>query len=108
MELQSNLPSISALGAKIVAASVDPIEVSSSLAQQLNLSFPILVDVGGTLGSSFGVFNLPGGMNMGPVDRHSIFILGPNGHVRWKRLSLNAMHVPMSNVLTALRAVTNR
>lgn len=108
VELQKDLPSISALGARVIAVSVDPLGMSTSLAQQFQLGFPILVDSGGSLGSAFGVFNLSGGMNMGPVDRHSFFIIGPHGHVRWKRLSLNAMHVPMSDVMTALRAVSGR
>lgn len=105
MELQKDLPSISALGARVVAVSTDPLDVSTSLAQQMQLGFPILSDPSGSFGSAFGVFDLPGGMNMGPVDRHSFFIIGPHGHVRWQRLSLNAMHVPMSDVLAALKAV---
>lgn len=105
VELQNDLPEISALGVKVVAVSTDPLAVSISLAQQLQLGFPILSDTAGGFGSSFGVFNLSGGMNMGPVDRHSFFIIGPHGHVRWKRLSLNAMHVPMSDVLAALKVV---
>ena len=62
MELQNRSQEIQALGAKVVAVSVDPVEKSKSLADQLQLGFPILQDRDHTLGSAFGVFRLPGGM----------------------------------------------
>ncbi len=102
MELQRALPAIRRLGARVVAASVDPLSESVSLARQLRLGYPILADGSAALGRAFGVFNLSGGMYMGPVDRHSIFIIGPTGHVLWRRLSLVQMSVPMPDVLAAL------
>ena len=102
MELQRALPAIRRLGARVVAASVDPLSESVSLARQLGLDYPILADDTATLGRAFGVFNLAGGMYMGPVDRHSIFIIGPTGHVLWRRLSLVQMSIPIPDVLTAL------
>ena len=62
--------------------------------------FPILSDKTGRLGSVFGVFGA-----MGPVDGHSVFILGRRGHVRWKRVAFQTMHVPMSAIPAALRTV---
>lgn len=82
---------------------VDPLAISRSLVTQINLSFPILEDTDHLLGSAFGVFRMPGEMDMGPVDNHSIFIIDPAGRVRWKRLAPNTMHVPMDAVLAALK-----
>jgi len=75
------------------------------VAAQLHLGFPILEDTDHALGSAFGIFRLPGGMDMGPVDSHSIFIVDSTGHVRWKRLAPDTMHVPVGTVLAALRGV---
>lgn len=83
--------------------SVDPLTTSRSLAAQLQLGFPILEDAGHALGSAFGVFRLPGGMDMGPVDSHSIFVIDPSGRVRWKQLAPDTMHVPVDAVLAALK-----
>ena len=103
VELQSALPVIGSLGASVVAATVDPLLLSESVAVQLHLGFPILEDTNHVLGSAFGVFRMPSGMDMGPVDDHSMFIIDAAGRVRWKWLALETMHVPMAAVLTALR-----
>ena len=104
VELQSDLGAIRADGGVVLAASTDSLSMSASLAAQLHLGFPILFDKGGRLGSAFGIFALTGGMNMGQVDRHSIFVIDGHGKVSWKRLSLNQMHVPMADILSALRS----
>ncbi|MDQ6883363.1 MAG: redoxin domain-containing protein [Candidatus Dormibacteraeota bacterium] len=103
MELQKQLPQIEALHATVVAASVDPVDQSRSLVTQLKLGYPILEDRNHRLGSAFGVFRLPGGMDMGDVDNHSIFVIDPTGHVSWKELAPDTMHVPVADVLAALQ-----
>lgn len=85
--------------------SVDPIAVSRSLANQLRLGFPLLEDTGHQLGSAFGSFHLPSGMDMGPVDNHSIFVVDGAGHIAWKELAADTMHVPVSDVIRALQAL---
>ena len=104
VQLQNNLATIRADGGEVLAASTDTASVSTSLAKQMNLGFPILIDEGGRLGSAFGIFGLTGGMNMGTVDRHSVFVINGQGKVSWKRLSLNQMHVPVTDILSALRS----
>ena len=104
VDLQDNLAAIRSDGGEVLAASTDTASVSTSLAQQLNLGFPILIDQGGRLGSAFGIYALTGGMNMGTVDRHSVFVIDGQGKVSWKRLSLNQMHVPVADILSALRS----
>lgn len=103
MELQTDLPRIEALNASVVAVSVDPIQQSQSLAQQLHLGFPILEDTNHQLGSALGDYRLPGGMDMGPVDSHAIYVIDPNGTVGWKDQEPNTMHVSDSQVIAALR-----
>lgn len=103
MELQGELPGIQRLGGRVVAASTEPLSLSSSLASQLHLAFPILEDRNHTLGSAFGIFHLPSGMDMGPTDSHSIFIIDRSGKVRWKRIAPDTMHVPITDVLAALK-----
>ena len=103
MELQNRLQEIEALGAKVVAVSVDPVEQSKSLADQLRLGYPILQDRDHVLGSAFGVFRIPGGMDMGDVDGHSIFVIDAGGRVRWRQLAPDTMHVAVDDVLAALK-----
>lgn len=103
VELQTDLATIHSLNAGVVAVSVDPIEQSRSLARQLHLGFPIVEDRNHHLGSAFGDFRVPGEMDMGPVDNHAIFIVGPQGTIVWKKLAPETMHVSDSDVITALR-----
>lgn len=84
--------------------SVDPVEQSQSLAQQLHLGFPILEDTNHQLGSALGDFRVPGGMDMGPVDSHAIYVIGPDGKIAWKDQEPNTMHVADSAVIAALRS----
>jgi peroxiredoxin len=104
IELQNALPQIRAFGASVVAVTVEPIETSRSLASQLNLGFGIVQDIDHQLGSAFHVFHLTaGGMDMGPVDNHSILILDRAGRVAWRELATETMHVPIDHVLGALK-----
>jgi len=43
------------------------------------------------------------GMDMGPVDSHSIFVVDASGHIRWKELAPDTMHVPVDDVISALK-----
>jgi peroxiredoxin len=74
------------------------------LASQLKLGFPILEDRDHRLGSAFDVYRLPSGMDMGAVDNHSIFVIDASGHVAWKQLAPDTMHVPIEQVIAAVRA----
>ncbi len=105
MELQRTLPTIRSLGGQVVAVSVDPLALSRSLAAQLQLGFPIVEDTDHRLGTAFGVFRLPSGMDMGPVDSHAIFVVDAGGRVRWKQLAPDTMHVPMGAVLAAIKSL---
>ncbi len=95
---------IQASGGRVVAVSTDSLASSKSLASQLQLGFPILEDRDHRLGSAFDIVNLPSGMNMGPVDNHSIFVIDASGHVAWKQLAADSMHVPVDQVVAAVKA----
>lgn len=104
MELQGQIDAIKAAGGKVVGVSTDPAATSASLAAQLHLAFPILEDRDHVLGSGFGVFRLPSGMDMGDVDGHSIFVVDASGRVAWKQLAPDTMHVQVDQVVAAVRA----
>ena len=105
MDLQDQLNPIQQAGGRVVAVSTDTLDSSRSLASQLHLGYPILQDRYHALGSAFDVFRLPmGGMDMGPVDSHSIFVVDSNGHVAWKRLAADTMHVSVDEVVGAVKA----
>lgn len=103
MKLQADLPKIRAAGGDVVAATVDPISTSRSVAKQLKLGFPILEDMDHHLGDAFGDYHLTtGGMDMGPVDNHAVFVLDKQGVVRWKAMAGDTMNVDEGNILKAL------
>ena len=68
---------------------------------QLRLGYPIADDSSHALGTRFGVFTASG--HLGSVDQHSILVIDEQGNVRWKQVS-QQMHIPLEDVLTALRA----
>jgi hypothetical protein len=83
---------------------MDPIGTSRSVAQQMHLGFPILEDVNHHLGDASRDFHLTvGGMDMGPVDNHAVFVLDKNGVVLWKDMAGDTMNVDESDILRALR-----
>jgi len=88
----------------VVAVTTDPLQTSKSLGSQLQLGFPILEDGNHRLGSAFDVYRLPSGMDMGAVDNHSIFVIDASGHVAWRQLAPDTMHVAVDQVIAAVRA----
>ena len=103
MKLQGDLNKIRAQGGDVVAATVDPISTSRSVAKQLHLGFPILEDVDHHLGDAFADYHLiTGGMDMGPVDNHAVFVLDKRGVVRWKDMAGDTMSVDEGDIVRAL------
>ena len=98
------MDAIKAAGGQVVGVSTDPVATSASLAAQLHLGFPIFEDRDHVLGSGFGVFRLPSGMDMGAVDGHSIFVVDASGRLAWKQLAPDTMHVAVNDVVSAVRA----
>jgi peroxiredoxin len=103
VKLQADLTKIRAAGGDVIAATVDPISTSRSVAKQLNLGYPIIEDVSHHLGDAFGDYHLvSGGMDMGSVDNHAVFVLNKRGVVRWKDMAGDTMNVDESDILRAL------
>lgn len=100
-ELQQQLPALRAEGARVIAATMDPIAVSTSVAGQLGLSFPILEDQDHLLGSAFGTYEASG--HMGAVDQHSVVVLDAQGNVAWRNLAGTTMYVPPEGILRAVK-----
>jgi peroxiredoxin Q/BCP len=100
-ELQRQLPALRAEGARVVAATMDPVAVSTSVAGQLGLSFPILEDQDHLLGSAFGTYEASG--HMGAVDQHSVVVLDAQGNVAWRDLAGSTMYVSPEDILKAVK-----
>ena len=101
-QLQQQLPALRAEGARVLAATMDPVDVSTSVAQQLGLSFPILEDQDHVLGSAFGTYEASG--HMGSVDQHSVVVLDAAGNVAWRDLAGTTMYVSPEDILRAVKA----
>ena len=99
-QLEAQLPDLEKRGARVVAATTDPIGVSTSVAQQLNLSYPIVEDRDHLLGSAFGTYEAAG--HMGSVDQHSIVVLDARGRVVWRRLAGTTMYVAPDDIVQAV------
>lgn len=102
VELNENLDVFAEENAVVVAAVMDPVQLSQQISNQFGIQFPIMSDVK-QVGSEYGVRNVPGGMDMGPVNTHSIFIIDEEGTVQWSEISPHEMYVPLTSILEELR-----
>jgi len=82
----------------ILGITTDPVKLSKQVVQENNIQIPVLYDANQKVGRQFKVTDVPGGMDMGPVDTHSIFVIDQNGIVRWKQISPQKMYVPLDDV----------
>ena len=102
LEIQHAMSDLEAMGARVLGVTTDPVGVSTSVAAQLRLSYPIVEDVDHQLGSAMGTY-VAGG-HMGAVDQHSVVVLGPDGSVIWRQLAGTTMYVAPSEIVDAVRA----
>lgn len=91
------------LNAQVIAVTTDPLAISKQTAQQNHIQIPIAYDPNHQLGSAYGVYNVPGGMDMGPVDTHSIFVIDGKGNVQWHQISAQQMHVSVNSIIEELK-----
>lgn len=99
MELQHHLAALQAQGATVLAASLDPVSTSQSLARQMGLRFPILQDSAGNLGAAFGDFQ----NSIRAQDGDAIVILDRRGRMGWRRYG--GQLITASEVQSALAQV---
>lgn len=102
-ELNQSLPQFEEENAVVLAAVTDPLTTSQQIANELGIQVPIMHDPNHALGSMYGVYNVPGGMDMGPVDTHSVFVIDEEGVVRWHEISTHEMYVPLDSILRELK-----
>ena len=100
-QLQGQLGELRTEGAVVLAATMDPVGVSTSVARQLHLDYPILEDRDHLLGSAFGTYEASG--HMGSVDQHSVVVLDAQGKVAWRDLAGTTMYVAPEEILNAVK-----
>lgn len=101
-DIQQALLDLQRYDANVLAVTTDPIDVSTSVASQLALSYPIVEDVGHALGSAMGTFVSSG--HMGAADQHSVVVLAPDGSYSWRSQNGNTMYVAPGDIVAAVQA----
>ena len=80
--------------AELIAISVDPPEKSSQLAAKLGIDFPLLADLDRSTIRTYGVEDAENG-----VAWPAIFIVAPDGSIRWRSLAETYKERPTSEVI---------
>jgi len=86
----------------VFAASVQELDTSAALAEQLGVDVPILADTDARVAKAFGIYDLPG--SMGPFSTHSFWLVDDSGVIRFREVSLQ-MNVPFEQVEAAVAAL---
>jgi peroxiredoxin len=76
-------------GIRVVAISVDPIEVSRTLGEKAGLTFPLLADPEEKAIRPYDLLHLRGGPKGVDIARPAEFLIDPSGTVRWVNLTDN-------------------
>lgn len=87
MELQENLAEFKALEVEVVAVSVDPLDVSRGLSEDLGLQFAVAADTERRLTKALGIYDRPN-----DIAWPAVYIVGADGKIEWR-------DVPASYVL---------
>lgn len=82
----------------VLAATTDPVAYSEQIAQKHDIQVPIIYDKNQQIGKQYGITDVPGGMDMGPVDTHSVFVIDQQGSVSWFEISTQDMYVPIQSI----------
>lgn len=94
-----SLEQFQALGATVLCLSPQDVASHERFAAEQNLRLPLLADTGAAVGRAYNV--------LGPLGfyRRSVFVVGPDGVIRFARRSLSSLtYVPADQLLQALRA----
>lgn len=89
------------MNTEVIAASVQPREITTALAHRLGITYPILFDERHQMAQAFGVYNLPGGM--GRFSAHSMFLIDREGRIVWSEVSPREMYIQPDKVLQEVR-----
>jgi thioredoxin-dependent peroxiredoxin len=92
---QSEFDEFTGLGAVVWGISMQGLDSHEAFARGSSLSFPLLSDVSGDVVRSFGI-QAPGiGL------RRSVFLVDPDGYVRWKHVGILGVRFPKAAAIKA-------
>jgi peroxiredoxin len=106
--LQLRAADFQAAGAKLVAVSVDSVELNRGVVEKLGLSFPVLSDPELVAIDAFGLRHrggnpMPDPGTSGDIARPAVYVI-ENGTIRWRDLTDSyRIRVDPDDVLAALR-----
>ncbi len=95
--MQSNIDSVRATGAEVLAISTDDLNGPAGLAASQGFEFPILYTSGDpSTPKDYGVFNLHGD----GLASASVFLIGTDGSIAWESIGERYTHqVPTSEIM---------
>jgi thioredoxin-dependent peroxiredoxin len=97
----SGLESFTGFGATVWAISPQGLASHEQFARKYNLAFPLLADEGLTVSRQYGITLGSAGL------RRSVFVVGTDGSVRWKHVTLVGLTFPTAETISAqLSALT--
>ena len=91
---------IRAVGANVVAISVDPPQKSEVVRQELRLPFPILSDMKRRVIQEWDIYNAK---EKGGIARPSVFIIDCDRSVRYHSIDTTSVRVPASEIARILQ-----
>ncbi len=91
---------------ELVAAAVQPMEDTASLAERLDITYPIMADTDHKVSEAYGVYNVPGGM--GEFSAHSMFLIDEEGRIRWHEISVPEMYVQPETIEQQVRELAEQ
>ena len=85
--LQQNLEKFAARGVRVVAASVDPPEVTRAHIEKVGYTYTFLCDPKAEVIRRYDLLHSGGGIGGADIARPAEFLLDPTGTVRWANLT---------------------
>ena len=101
-DFRDHYEEIRAVGATLVAISVDAPEVSEALRRQMSLPFAILCDTERQIVKAWGVYN---SREKGGIAKPAVFIIGSGLTAQFASLDTVAVRVPASEIVRILRGL---
>ncbi len=102
-EYRQHYEEIRAAGANLVAVSVDSLEKSETVRQELHLPFPILCDTERRVVQQWDIYNA---REKGGIAKPSVFIIDRDRTVRYSSVDEVASRVPASEIVRILQATS--
>jgi len=103
-DYRDNYHRIQALGAKVVAISVDPPERSEALRRELQLPFAILCDTEHRVIREWDIYN---SKERAGIPKPCVFVIDGNGVVKYFSLDGIARRVPAPEIVRLLESATD-